>query len=1627
MRPHNSGKLTTREGTRSHAGVLPTGSAEPVRGLATYRSQAEEFPIAVADGKVFYRSAGTANTTVLMKANKTSAFSVGPAFHADTVNVSTVKRTGGAVTGNDVWGNRARITSATYNAALSQATYTILIEGYTFVAGATVIGDVIKTTGGTKADWVTISQMSYSEYDGTFEVVSVSQSISGPDLTVTIVASNANGDSTTPADSASGGFCEILTNVISVATNSGLAAGDVITGVYNNTNTTLYAPNSEVSLKGLSGTTFVIQFTEDEYIAGTNLDLRGQRTTSVVPVVATTGMAVDNVMQIGSYNRHFQITAINSLNVTVNDTITLSHGDAVTEPYTWSQADVPGGSGDLVPASPTRIFAADPDARVRTASIQDSVYMTNGVDPVVKFDGVDIYQAGLPNWDPCVSIHVDTDHAGIALESAVATSIVGTDPDTGVSTERSATFASPVNVSTGGIMADGRTGRVYPVLGYDPITYKVSFGDVSQELLPASITFTSSDVDTTNNIINKILPATADVLVNVSNTGGSLPTGLSAGVDYRIRTVNSGFQFMGISELGDSDKYSQSVDLSAAGSGTNTVTVLNNVFYIPKRYSYYLKLEMIDANNNLVASAVRGYGSANIYVTRPGAVVLSALMPVPNGQVPYDRVELSVYRTFDLIADPTALTHYRLRNIAVSYDAVDHRVNIVDMSPDESLTEIDSVSTAIKGADIPVVTERPAISKYIGAASNRLLQANIKGPETLDFTVTRTTSEPQDTVSCLDGSSISITDSSSTFTAKFLNVRDSMASVHGSAYFTNSGPDLVVGANASYQGVYWTDELTVGASIQFYVTGGTLAPGITAGTTYWVVAASGTGSGRIFKLSANKGGTVITYAGSGSGTFYAAASNSEYLHNVAPSSCRAGHITAHSVYDWSLSNSGGDLVVTMNNDLDVLPIKLNDRVRFHRFGSASATPDYTMKAGLTPETIYYAQPTSGSVYNSFKLSTTPGGAAVPYVSNTGNAIIEFMDAFFIRPFSNTRLFRTDLIPGGGTATPTATAWWVNLESYSFEPDFFNYASDTSLGRYLRNGEDTQTQAHHMVRFMGWWKTSYVWQKTSSTPVRAAIRVEYKHDLNLNPRINNSNIGFISGGSGSFINDTLVKGSIAVDELYAGFTTGSSPAVVTHPLAEDFQVIFTIAKDAPTTTIPILANTSDLIFSRKYRDNFTQDGDVAGSMRDLATAFNTYQRSLSSPWARAEWKGRTVSFIALDPAAEISGTFTAGTAGLVDTYFNGVFGTSGSGAKRVFPSRMLRSYENFPEIMDNPYSSSASDSDSIIDIKTAEGQEITGIGTFFADSFSPGSGGSAKEDVIVAAKTASVYAVNIKSREYQKLESHGKGCTAPDSMAATPTGIMFANNYGVYRVRPDLAVDYPGEAIEELWKTVNKDYLHLATATVDPHDRLYKIAVPTGTSTVNNEIFCYDYSREGQDQPYGAWFRTTLEGATCWATTVNDTLMGTEDGDIVQIRRDADDDGGDYQEADGSAIEAEIVLATEDFGDAGLKKRVRRFQVDVDLDESDVTGISVQQAVNTEDQWRDCGDADLTRSNTSSMAHQQEPTISWTPPVRACYRTQFKITHGVAKEKLTISGIGYKVDGISDRGARENVDPNAGSN
>ena len=255
---------------------------------------------------------------------------------------------------------------------------------------------------------------------------------------------------------------------------------------------------------------------------------------------------------------------------------------------------------------------------------------------------------------------------------------------------------------------------------------------------------------------------------------------------------------------------------------------------------------------------------------------------------------------------------------------------------------------------------------------------------------------------------------------------------------------------------------------------------------------------------------------------------------------------------------------------------------------------------------------------------------------------------------------------------------------------------------------------------------------------------------------------------------------------------------------------------------------------------------------------------------------------------------------------------------LYPSRVLISYQNYPEIFDRPTAVLDSQSESAVDVNPADGQEITGIIPFFGES----AFGSAQQGgVVVIFKENSIYLLDIAQKRaggnpLQKLDTRGLGCTAPYSIAPTRDGIMFANESGIYVLRRNLTIDYIGRWMDRKWRQdVNKDQLATAQGHHYALGNKYKLSLPTGTDTENSEVYVYDHTREAE-QGLGAWTRYTNHPATGWLNLAQDAYMASTTGRIFSLRRQGD--ATDYRD-DSSAIELDLTTRAINGGLAGIRK------------------------------------------------------------------------------------------------------------
>ena len=357
----------------------------------------------------------------------------------------------------------------------------------------------------------------------------------------------------------------------------------------------------------------------------------------------------------------------------------------------------------------------------------------------------------------------------------------------------------------------------------------------------------------------------------------------------------------------------------------------------------------------------------------------------------------------------------------------------------------------------------------------------------------------------------------------------------------------------------------------------------------------------------------------------------------------------------------------------------------------------------------------------------------------------------------------------------------------------------------------------------------------------------------------------------------------------------------------------------------------------------------------------------------------------------------------------------SAITRLYPSRLLASYENYPEIMDNPTSVLDTESDSAIDINSADGQEITGIIPFFGEA---AFGSAQKSAVLVVFKTNSIYLVDLNEKAagrnpVQKIESKGLGCTAPYSITSTNKGIMFANESGIYCLRRDQTIQYVGKYMERNWtEGVNLDNLSIVQGHNYSLGRMYKLSVPGVGEERNSRVFVYNHTGE-EDGRIGAWARYDNHNATGWANLDTEVYWSSSSGRVFSLRNTGT--STDYRDDD-QAVHFRLDTRAIDAGDSGIRKLLSGVIVQYRVLASD-GGTTLSYSTDMATEFTETTEFELSRSLTGKDIVSVNHNIS---RQRGTYFA-FRIDNDTLDEALEVAGMDLRIAGLSGNGITDAAD------
>jgi len=620
-------------------------------------------------------------------------------------------------------------------AAISSITKSGTTATITF-SGTPVLTDIV-------GHYVTVSGAGNPAYNGTFEVIA-------SDISTYVTVEIGAFEAATETDTAAIASCDTFLLTMQSADHS-FQVGDII-----NSN---QFPEYNPVIRAISGTTLRIGGISGSREVYPLVTLTGTRTSNIIETPKAVSFFVKgDVITLDDYTRKFRVldvdlsgtNAVLTLDesVEVSDSTLASTLTLVSLDSRWLCVEYPALNDRTV-----KHFSAAYDAqnRLQTAKINDSLFFTDYEGAVMKYDGQDIYQAGLIPWSPQTHTYVDisTVHEKIVVDNYLSTSVISDGSFATISFDKN---TMPPLPSNGEIFIQGASQK----FSHKAVAFKDYDGSVGEY----KITVNSNDIVSNEDTYD------GQTFTASAITGAGVPlqdTLVFDGIDDVTTVIGVWNAANPLNQISSSG----TTEVLAAGSLTIASGTSN--ISIPEKVGYYFKLQAYDRNNNIVAGAVTDYRDCLVTILKTGRVY-HRLNNLPKfSAYHYDRVDLEIYRTKK--AETVTPEFFRIRTIPLEFQEYERSTDLLVSdslgnstfgSPDDLVSNAISLQTTGTALERPVSYEAPQKSKYLTSIANRMVQGNVKGYDSLDL---RLDTDTEDT---LDG----ITVATGGETYKFLDAAD---------------------------------------------------------------------------------------------------------------------------------------------------------------------------------------------------------------------------------------------------------------------------------------------------------------------------------------------------------------------------------------------------------------------------------------------------------------------------------------------------------------------------------------------------------------------------------------------------------------------------------------------------------------------------------------------------------------------------------------------------------------------------------------------------------------------------------------------------------------------------------------
>lgn len=359
----------------------------------------------------------------------------------------------------------------------------------------------------------------------------------------------------------------------------------------------------------------------------------------------------------------------------------------------------------------------------------------------------------------------------------------------------------------------------------------------------------------------------------------------------------------------------------------------------------------------------------------------------------------------------------------------------------------------------------------------------------------------------------------------------------------------------------------------------------------------------------------------------------------------------------------------------------------------------------------------------------------------------------------------------------------------------------------------------------------------------------------------------------------------------------------------------------------------------------------------------------------------------------------------------------------FGSRLLASYQNFPEIVDNPTALVDSQSDSAVDVNPADGQDITAIIPLFGQA---AFGAAQKDQIVLAFKANSIYIVNFTEKRagrnaVQRIQSENLGCNSPNAVTTTKGGVVYANRSGIFKLdASSMEPMYLGRRLQRIWREqVDLDNLDVFTVTNFSSESKIKLSFLYKGDSVPTNQFVYNTTKENlaDDSALGSWTTYSNWNAIGFANLDANNYNATTYGRVFSTR-DLDE-VSDYRD-DSAPIVANVLMRAMSFGDEGRRKTVPAATITYRNQENQgIRDVQVFYSINMQNTFDEADPSSIPNrgpvNDLSDQSGQRSVVYKYSFHDKKGVYFQLRIINDKIDQSLDITNVTYRVAGLTGQG------------